>query len=63
MSRAGGIPVIHGGEDVKYMDRATAGLHGGQRALGFSALRGGGRFLPAAVAAPQDETFGGRAGQ
>ena len=41
----------------------AAGLHGGQRALGFSGLRGGGRFLPAAVAALQDEAFGGRAGQ
>jgi 1-aminocyclopropane-1-carboxylate deaminase len=41
----------------------AAGLHGGQRALGFSALRGGGRFLPAAVTALQDEAFGGRAGQ
>jgi 1-aminocyclopropane-1-carboxylate deaminase len=41
----------------------AAGLHGGQRALGFSALQGGGRFLPAAVAALQDEGFGGPAGQ
>ncbi len=41
----------------------AAGLRGGQRALGFSALRGGGRFLPAAVAALQDEAFGGPVGQ
>jgi 1-aminocyclopropane-1-carboxylate deaminase/D-cysteine desulfhydrase-like pyridoxal-dependent ACC family enzyme len=40
----------------------AAGLAGGQRAIGFSALRGGGRFLPAAVRALQDEAFGGPRG-
>ena len=40
----------------------AAGLAAGQRAIGFSALRGGGRFLPAAVRALQDEAFGGPRG-
>lgn len=41
---------------------AAAGLADGQRAIGFSALRGGARFLPAAVRALQDEAFGGPRG-
>ncbi len=36
----------------------AAGLRDGQRAIGFSALRGGGAFLPAAVEALQQEAFG-----
>lgn len=36
----------------------AAGLRDGQRAIGFSALRGGGAFLPAAVEALQREAFG-----
>ncbi|HEY2277710.1 MAG TPA: pyridoxal-phosphate dependent enzyme [Streptosporangiaceae bacterium] len=40
----------------------AAGLHTGQRAIGFSALRGGAGFLPAAVRALQDEAFGGPRG-
>jgi 1-aminocyclopropane-1-carboxylate deaminase len=35
----------------------AAGLRDGQRAIGFSALRGGGAFLPAAVEALQQEAF------
>ncbi len=35
----------------------AAGLRDGQQAIGFSALRGGGRFLPAAVEALQREAF------
>jgi 1-aminocyclopropane-1-carboxylate deaminase len=35
----------------------AAGLRDGQQAIGFSALRGGGRFLPAAVGALQREAF------
>jgi 1-aminocyclopropane-1-carboxylate deaminase len=42
---------------------AAAGLTAGQRAIGFSALRGGAGFLPAAVLALQDEAFGGPRGQ
>jgi 1-aminocyclopropane-1-carboxylate deaminase len=41
----------------------AAGLTTGQRAIGFSALRGGARFLPAAVLALQEAAFGGRRGQ
>jgi 1-aminocyclopropane-1-carboxylate deaminase len=41
----------------------AAGLADGQRAIGFSALRGGGGFLPAAVRALQDEAFGGPCGR
>jgi 1-aminocyclopropane-1-carboxylate deaminase len=37
----------------------AAGLRDGQRAIGFSALRGGARFLPAAVEALQAAAFGG----
>jgi 1-aminocyclopropane-1-carboxylate deaminase len=37
----------------------AAGLRDGQQAIGFSALRGGGRFLPAAVEAFQAEAFAG----
>ena len=40
----------------------AVGLAAGQRALGFSALRGGAGFLPAAVRALQDEAFGGPCG-
>jgi 1-aminocyclopropane-1-carboxylate deaminase len=40
----------------------AAGLAAGQRAIGFSALRGGAGFLPAAVRALQDEAFGGPRG-
>jgi 1-aminocyclopropane-1-carboxylate deaminase len=40
----------------------AAGLAAGQRAIGFSALRGGDGFLPAAVRALQDEAFGGPRG-
>jgi 1-aminocyclopropane-1-carboxylate deaminase len=40
----------------------AAGLTGGQRAIGFSALRGGSRFLPTAVEALQEKAFGGRRG-
>jgi 1-aminocyclopropane-1-carboxylate deaminase len=40
----------------------AAGLTGRQRAVGFSALRGGAGFLPAAVRALQDEAFGGHRG-
>ncbi|MBV9795803.1 MAG: pyridoxal-phosphate dependent enzyme [Actinobacteria bacterium] len=40
----------------------AAGLTEGQRAVGFSALRGGAGFLPAAVRALQDEAFGGPRG-
>jgi 1-aminocyclopropane-1-carboxylate deaminase len=40
----------------------AAGLSEGQRAIGFSALRGGAGFLPAAVRALQDEAFGGARG-
>ena len=39
----------------------AAGLRDGQQAIGFSALRGGGRFLPAAVEALQREAFTGPA--
>ena len=39
----------------------AAGLRDGQQAIGFSALRGGGRFLPAAVEALQREAFSGPA--
>ena len=41
----------------------AAGLAAGQRAIGFSALRGGAGFLPAAVRALQDEAFGGPCGR
>jgi 1-aminocyclopropane-1-carboxylate deaminase len=40
----------------------AAGLADGQRVIGFSALRGGGRFLPAAVRVLQEEAFGGPRG-
>jgi 1-aminocyclopropane-1-carboxylate deaminase len=40
----------------------AAGLGAGQRAVGFSALRGGAGFLPAAIRALQDEAFGGPRG-
>jgi 1-aminocyclopropane-1-carboxylate deaminase len=36
----------------------AGGLRAGQQAIGFSALRGGGQFLPAAVEALQREAFG-----
>ena len=41
----------------------AAGLSTGQRAIGFSALRGGAGFLPDAVRARQDEAFGGPRGR
>jgi 1-aminocyclopropane-1-carboxylate deaminase len=41
----------------------AAGLRDGQRAIGFSALRGGAGFLPAAVRALQDDAFGGPRGR
>src|SRR6201992_3407670 len=41
------------------LGRGAAGLAGGQRAIGFSALRGGAGFLPAAIRTLQDEAFGG----
>src|SRR6201996_6957334 len=41
----------------------AAGLAGGQRAIGFSALRGGAGFLPAAIRTLQDEAFGGPRGR
>jgi 1-aminocyclopropane-1-carboxylate deaminase len=40
----------------------AAGLVAGQRAIGFSVLRGGAGFLPATVRALQDEAFGGPRG-
>ncbi len=40
----------------------AAGLRDGQRAIGFSVLRGGAGFLPATVRALQDEAFGGPRG-
>jgi 1-aminocyclopropane-1-carboxylate deaminase len=40
----------------------AGGLAAGQRAVGFSALKGGAGFLPAAVRALQDEAFGGPRG-
>jgi 1-aminocyclopropane-1-carboxylate deaminase len=40
----------------------AAGLAAGQRAIGFSALRGGAGFLPGTVRALQDEAFGGPRG-
>jgi 1-aminocyclopropane-1-carboxylate deaminase len=40
----------------------AAGLADGQQAVGFSALRGGAGFLPAAVRDLQDEAFGGPRG-
>ena len=39
-----------------------AGLRAGQCARGFSALRGGARFLTPAVRALQEEAFGGPSG-
>jgi 1-aminocyclopropane-1-carboxylate deaminase len=41
----------------------AAGLAGRQRAIGFSALRGGASFLPEAIRALQDEAFGGLRGR
>src|ERR1700761_1127549 len=41
----------------------AAGLADGQRAIGFSALRGGAGFLPAAIRTLQDEAFGGPRGR
>jgi 1-aminocyclopropane-1-carboxylate deaminase len=41
----------------------AAGLDGRQRAIGFSALRGGASFLPGVVRALQAEAFGGPRGE
>jgi 1-aminocyclopropane-1-carboxylate deaminase len=53
-----GVPCGTGGT----LAGVAAGLREGQRAIGFSALRGGAGFLPAAVRALQDEAFGGPCG-
>ena len=45
------------------LDGIAAGLRGGQRARGFSALRGGARFLTPTVRALEEEASGGPYGR